>query len=166
METMIRFFRYHPQFKKKYPDLEKLADDEQLRSSEPFKEHAMDMYNIFESVITNLEEVDKALDEISYDAPNLPFTHRMLEEYRKPFIETLRIVLGSDRFTEATEGSFTLLYQFVQQEVGKHISHTDEPEELEIANGEITNVQADVEAHTEDIVDDTAVQVDLCDGDT
>ena len=36
-------------------------------------------------------------------------------------METIKLTLGSDRFTEATEDNFKLLFQFVQEEMDKHL---------------------------------------------
>ena len=40
---------------------------------------------------------------------------------QQPFIETIKFNLGSDRFTEATEDNYTLLYKFVEEELGKYL---------------------------------------------
>ena len=65
-----------------------------------------------------------------------------LQDYQTPFIDIIRQTLGPDRFVEATEDNYKLLYQFVREEMGKLIE-ADESEE----------------------VTDTEVQVTLCDDD-
>ena len=40
---------------------------------------------------------------------------------QQPFIETIKFNLGSDRFTEATEDNYILLYKFVEDEIGKYL---------------------------------------------
>lgn len=52
------------------------------------------------------------------------------QDYKGPFIDIIRQTLGTDRFTETTEENYKLLYQFIQEEMGKYIEDDDEPEEV------------------------------------
>lgn len=100
-----------------------------MRHNDDFETAAMDIYQIFDDVVSELENVDKALKGIQFGAPNSRLTQRMVKDMESPFIETIRIYLGSDRFTETTEGNFKLLYQFIQEEMGKYL----EEGEVEVA---------------------------------
>ncbi|WAR18270.1 hypothetical protein MAR_000108 [Mya arenaria] len=153
LETMIRLLKAHPEYKRRFPEVPQVDDEDEYRKSEAMQERSMDMYNLLDGLVTNLEAVDKALYEIQYDAPATNFTPRMLEDYREPFITTIRITLGSDRFTETTEENFKLLFGFVQQEMTKYLEE-DEP----IAIDETTpGTEA---ALDEAIPDDKAIAMD------
>lgn len=122
METLLRFLNMHPQYREMLKTIKNVkADEEDGKKSEIFKDKAMDIYNIFDGVITNLETVDKALEEIEYGAQATEFTQEMFKDYQTAFIEIIRLHLGSERFTETTEDNFKLLYKFVQDEVCKYI---------------------------------------------
>ena len=69
----------HPEYKTKITANKEYADDDEMRKCEDFAETAMNMYGIFDAVIANLEDVDKALREIEYDTPTTNFTHKMLQ---------------------------------------------------------------------------------------
>lgn len=53
-----------------------------------------------------------------------------------PFIDIIKQTLGPDRFTETTEDNFKLLYQFVQDEMGKLIEDDE--------SGEVKDTQVEV----------------------
>lgn len=44
---------------------------------------------------------------------------------KEPFVETIKLTLGTERFTEATEDNFKFLYQFVHDEIGKHLTEVE-----------------------------------------
>lgn len=52
-----------------------------------------------------------------------------LQDYQEPFIYIIRQTLGTDRFTETTQDNYKLLYQFIEEEMGKYMDD-DEPEEV------------------------------------
>ena len=63
---------------------------------------------------------------------------------QQPFIETIKFNLGSDRFTEATEDNYTLLYKFVEDEIGKYLIEVEV--NSDIGAGEpTTTVEVDTE---------------------
>lgn len=52
---------------------------EDLRKNEDFEDKAKLMYEIFDDVITNLENVDKALQNIQFGAPDTQFSQKMVK---------------------------------------------------------------------------------------
>lgn len=69
------------------------------------------------------------------------------QAYQESFIHTIKLILGSDRFTENTENSFNLLYGYIREELCKYLDDEQEPEPV--------------------TVDNTQVEVNLChEGDT
>lgn len=147
-ETFIRFLTAHPNYRKKFSNVKGIEGDlEDLRKQQEFEDMAMNIYVIFDGVIANLETVDKALQEIKYGAPATQFSKKMVEAYQESFIHTIKLILGSDRFTENTENSFNLLYGYIREELCKYLDDEQEPEPV--------------------TVDNTQVEVNLChEGDT
>lgn len=121
-ETLIRFLNQHPEHRDQFHNIKDITDEDAMRESEDFETLAMDIYQLFDDVINNLETVDKALYEIrTAVSMSFPLNKPMLKEMKGPFVETIKLTLGSDRFTEATEDNFKLLYQFIQDEMNKHL---------------------------------------------
>ena len=73
---------------------------------------------------------------------------------KDPFVETIKLTLGSDRFTEATEDNYKLLYQFVQDEIGKHLPDLPEVEVSSNKVEETTIVKDEHSDKQDDIVRD------------
>lgn len=106
----------------------------------------------------------------------MSFILHCFQDYFSPFLETIRITLGSDRFTETTEDNFKLLYQFVQEEMCKHIEDDDQVEVIDnvteeskvVADTEVEVNQSMVVADTEVevnesvVVADTDIEINLC----
>lgn len=162
-ETFIRFLTNHPEYKEKYSSITGIKDGdlEELRKDQDFEDKSMHIYMIFDDVITNLENVDKALQDIQFGAADTNFSHKMVKDYQEPFIETIRLVLGSDRFTETTESNYKLLYEFVHDELCKHLED-DEP--TPVLDEAVVNVVTVNEENVDDstVVADTQVEVNLC----
>ncbi|XP_053376849.1 uncharacterized protein LOC128547740 [Mercenaria mercenaria] len=164
-ETFIRFLNNHTNYKEKYASISGIQDGdlEELRKNQDFEDKAMDIYVIFDGVIANLEDVDKALQEIQYGAPATQFSHKMVKDYQGAFMETIRLHLGSDRFTETTENNYKLLYEFIQEELCKHIED-DESTVIDDSKAEVDESETVVDDSR--MVADTEVEVNLCMDDT
>lgn len=74
-----RFLTNFPQYKAKMPSKKEYADDEEMRKCSDFEEFCTNMYAIFDGVIANLEEVDKALQEVQYTTPLTHFSRKMVQ---------------------------------------------------------------------------------------
>lgn len=148
-ETFIRFLTMHPHYKEKFSgviaDIQQ-GDLEELRKQQEFEDKAIELYIIFDGVISDLEAVDKALQEIKVGVASTQFSRKMVKDYEASFIDTIKFTLGSDRFTQTTEDNFHLLYGFVKEEMYKLME--EETEEEESADG--------------NVVADTQVEVNLC----
>ena len=72
-------FHKHPDYRDRYPVIQDLVDDEKMRASEEFETVAMDIYQVFDDVITDLEDVDKALRDIKNGGPMISLTKSMFK---------------------------------------------------------------------------------------
>lgn len=145
-ETLIRFFHDHPNHKERFPDIKHITDEEEMRTNDDFENVAMDIYQVFDDVINSLENVDIALKDIRQGAISFPLNKQMIKDMQPPFVDTIKLTLGSDRFTEATEENFKLLYQFVEEEIGKHLTEVEVVSEIV---GNLPNIDETNSEHAE-----------------
>ncbi|KAL3874472.1 hypothetical protein ACJMK2_037481 [Sinanodonta woodiana] len=118
-ENLIRFFQTFPRHRESFPKIKGITTEEEMRSNQDFEDAALDIFSVFDKVIEYLEDVDSAIQTIASSGASAGLTEQIIQDMRGPFMETLKITLGSDRFTEATEENFKLLYDFVQSELLK-----------------------------------------------
>ncbi|KAK3596003.1 hypothetical protein CHS0354_032521 [Potamilus streckersoni] len=120
-ENLIRFFQTFPNHREAFPKIKGITAEEEMRSNQDFEDTALDIFSVFDKVIEYLEDVDSAIQTIASSGPSAGLTEQIIQDMRGPFMETLKTTLGSDRFTEATEENFKLLYDFVQSELLKSL---------------------------------------------
>ncbi|CAD5123125.1 DgyrCDS11498 [Dimorphilus gyrociliatus] len=93
-------------------------DDSKLLESTAFENSAASIFNIFDSVMENSENVDEAIKTCQragrMHSRIQNFDVAYFKDMEGTYIEACKNVLG-DRFTEATEKNFRLLYGFVVQ---------------------------------------------------
>lgn len=63
----------------KIPDIKDITEEDDMRASEAFENTAMEIYQVFDDVINNLENVDAALKEIRRAAMSFPLNKQMLK---------------------------------------------------------------------------------------
>lgn len=81
LSFLFRFLTLHPEYKGRYSDISGITDGdlEDLRKNQDFEDKATLIYMIFDDVITNLENVDKALQNIQFGAPDTQFSQKMVK---------------------------------------------------------------------------------------
>ena len=75
------------------------------------------------------------------------------QEMKDLFVETIKLTLGSDRFTEVTEDNYKLLYLFVQDEMDKHLPDVEVTSNIAgdttVKEEEISVKQDDIQINSE-----------------
>ncbi|ELT94139.1 hypothetical protein CAPTEDRAFT_214116 [Capitella teleta] len=134
-DCLIRYLKKYPEHKAMYRGCANLEDEEAMRASTSFENAAVPVFNLFDDVMENSENVDIAIAQIGMGAT----PHKKIKGFRtdylkameEPFIEAVSVTLG-DRFTDPTEQNFRKLYQFVIQEMIKALGGETPPEEPQV----------------------------------
>ncbi|XP_069119208.1 uncharacterized protein [Argopecten irradians] len=119
-ENLIRFINTYPHYKDCFPNAKNIDKEETMRASIEFGVDAMGSFQIFDDVMSNLEEVDVAIKKIRRTAKIGLMTLDMMKDMKVTFLETVGATLG-DRWTDATKENFNLLYDFVLEEYEKAV---------------------------------------------
>ncbi|XP_063426638.1 hemoglobin subunit alpha-D-like [Mytilus trossulus] len=119
-ENLMRFLKKHDQFAEYFPSYDTNKSEEDIKDSFEFENDALEIFGLFDDVVNNLEEVDKALVEINHVFSTNEKTSEILKAMDPTFMGLLSEILG-DRYTETTEENFRLLYDFVLSEGAKCI---------------------------------------------
>ncbi|KAK3093094.1 hypothetical protein FSP39_010999 [Pinctada imbricata] len=117
-DHLIRFLARCPNYKESFSGIGNLNTEEEMRESLEFETHAVNLFGLFDDVISNLENVDAALSDIHDAAQSSLMSEALVKDMEETFYETLRTVLD-DRFTDALKENYTLLYSFITTEIQK-----------------------------------------------
>ncbi|XP_021370612.1 uncharacterized protein LOC110461474 [Mizuhopecten yessoensis] len=117
-ENLIRFIKKYPHYKDCFPNAKNIEKEETMRASLEFGIDAMGTFQVFDDVISNLEEVDVAIKKIKRTAKIGLMSLDMIKDMKVTFLELVGDTLG-DRWTDATKENFTLLYDFILEEYAK-----------------------------------------------
>ena len=69
----------HPEHKVRFEDIKDITEEEDMRTSELFENIAMDIYQVYDDVINNLENVDAALRDIRIASQSFPLNKQMIK---------------------------------------------------------------------------------------
>lgn len=63
----FRFLKKHPDYVEHFPSYDSEKPEEDIKGSFEFENDAMEIFGLFDDVVNNLEEVDKALSQIRHE---------------------------------------------------------------------------------------------------
>ncbi len=120
-DNLKRFLKEYPQHKAIHRDLKKFDDDEKMYASDAFEMAAMSVYNTFDMAMDKIDgNVDESIAAFQragrMHSKVKDFNVEFFKDMEESFIEAAREIL-QDRFNDATEKNFRLLYQFACQEM-------------------------------------------------
>ncbi len=137
-DNMQRFLQSHPEYKILQPELEKFDSDEKMYASDDFEMVAMEIYNNFdvamETMDGNVDATIATFQGAGKDYSKTPgFTIQYIRDMEESFVAAAREVL-QDRFTEATERNFQLLYQFASDHMIEGFTGVPQPQDNTVEN--------------------------------